>query len=74
MCVGHLQVVTLTLGVVIQCAGFCVCQCCVGGGTRSRYYTSEYHEHTYMSIVMEYVQFIYLILVLLYLVVVETSM
>ena len=52
---GHLQVIILTFGVAIQCAGlFYVCKG-LGGGTSSRYYTSEYHNFSYvlyMSVVM----------------------
>ena len=53
---GHLQVVILAFGVAIKCAGlFYVCKG-LGGGTRSRYYTSEYHEFSYVlyiSVVMD---------------------
>ena len=53
---GHLQVVILTFGVAIQCAGlFYVCTG-LGGGTRSRYYTSKYHKLSYVlyiSVVMD---------------------
>ena len=56
---GHLQVVILTFGVAIQCAGlFYVCKG-LGGGTRSRCYTSEYHKFPYVqyiSVVMDYVK------------------
>ena len=42
---GPSSVRNLTFGVGIQCAGlFSVCEG-LGGGTRSRYYTSEYHVH-----------------------------
>ena len=56
--VGHLQVVILTFGVAIQCAGlFYVCKG-LGRGTRSRYYTSEYHKFSYVH-TSEYHKFSY---------------
>ena len=72
---GYLQVVIFTLGVAIQCAGlFYVCKG-LGGGTRSRYYTSEYHELTYVYIYCYwYVTIHVFILVLSYLAVAEISM
>ena len=71
---GHLQVVILTLGVVIPCAGlFYVSKVWVGERDLVTILASTMSLLMYISIVMDLLQFMYLILVLFYLVVAEIS-
>jgi hypothetical protein len=72
--VGHLQVVIYDSRVSYTMCGVILCYWGLGGGTRSRYYTSEYHELTYVYIYCYgYVTVHVPILVLFYLVVAEIS-
>ena len=58
---GHLQVVILTLGVAIQCAGlFCVSEVWVGERDLVTILVSTMSLLMYISIVMGMLQFMYL--------------
>ena len=70
---GHLQIVILTLRVAIQCAGlFYVSMVWVGERDLVTILASTMSLLMHISIVMDMLQFMYLILVLLHLVVAES--